>query len=598
MFKKPVTALKSSSNLRSSDRRRFQNETYDAYPHLKEQCTQENIHLMPDTLQAAKFISHIDRPGVIYSANNKPLWFKMLDMHPIPTVYTLWQYPTMLPTLYTWGPVIQKLMDGADLMIPGLVNGPDGTIPQLNKGDLVAISIRGYKYPLAVGTMATPSSSIKVRSGMKGKAVIILHVYNDFLWAMGDKSGPPDLKDISDDEYIEDSDDDEQQEPTVLTPTTAADDTEPTKLDEPVTAPSTEETQGMNYTTTEIDDLLKQSLYQGLLFKLTPEKMTSILPISVSSLYTAYILPSRPRHGGLEVDIKKSSWKKVQKFLKTMEKAGLLKLKEQRGETTVSSINWSHPSLQGVTPYKTVEKLMIEQQQQQSSSAPSDPDQQHKNGSSDSSSSGQIQVLDLYKPIGSSAALFEAIKKDTTAMYSSVEVRQVVLEYIKAENLVDPKNQKMITIDHLLTDAILNKSEYQTVHKLGRDQILQRLLPKMQPFHLVTLPGKDPILKKGAPKAIEVTQGILQGRGKTVTKLTGMEFFGLEIDDLCKELTKLCASSATYNQIPGTSPKTPLYEIMVQGPQMKHVFELLLRKGVPKKSIMVNDKTAKKGKRT
>lgn len=33
---------------------------------------------------------------------------------------------------------------------------------------------------------------------------------------------------------------------------------------------------------------------------------------------------------------------------------------------------------------------------------------------------------------------------------------------------------RMITIDPLLTDAILNKSEYQTINKLGRDQIIQR----------------------------------------------------------------------------------------------------------------------------
>lgn len=85
MFKKPVTSLKSSSNLRSSDRRRFQNETYDAYPQLKQQYTEENTHLMPDTLQSAKFVSHIERPGVIYTANGNPLWFKMLDTPPIPT---------------------------------------------------------------------------------------------------------------------------------------------------------------------------------------------------------------------------------------------------------------------------------------------------------------------------------------------------------------------------------------------------------------------------------------------------------------------------------------------------------------------------------
>lgn len=25
----------------------------------------------------------------------------------------MWQYPDMLPKLYTWGPVVQKLIDGA-----------------------------------------------------------------------------------------------------------------------------------------------------------------------------------------------------------------------------------------------------------------------------------------------------------------------------------------------------------------------------------------------------------------------------------------------------------------------------------------------------
>lgn len=69
----------------------------------------------------------------------------------------------MLPKLYTWGPVVRRLMDGAgtdwqlekkdtwqptpvmiDLMIPGLVLGPEGKLPELNKGDLVAITIKGY----------------------------------------------------------------------------------------------------------------------------------------------------------------------------------------------------------------------------------------------------------------------------------------------------------------------------------------------------------------------------------------------------------------------------------------------------------------------
>ena len=50
------------------------------------------------------------------------------------------------------------------------------------------------------------------------------------------------------------------------------------------------------------------------------------------------------------------------------------------------------------------------------------------------------------------------------------------------------------------------------------------------------------------------------------------------------------------NPLAGTSPKNPVQEIMVQGPQIKHVCTLLGNKGVPKRLIATDDKTSKKGK--
>ena len=75
---------------------------------------------------------------------------------------------------------------------------------------------------------------------------------------------------------------------------------------------------------------------------MTPENAQNQLPISASALYSTYILPCRPRGRGSDADIKGSSWKKVQKFLKIMEKNKLLKVKEQRGEMVVTSVNWTH----------------------------------------------------------------------------------------------------------------------------------------------------------------------------------------------------------------------------------------------------------------
>lgn len=153
----------------------------------------------------------------------------------------------------------------------------------------------------------------------------------------------------------------------------------------------------------------------------------------------------------------------------------------------------------------------------------------------------------------------------------------------------------MVNIDPTLCDAILTKPEYNSINKLTRDQILHRMCQKMQPFHSVRLPGKEAVLKKGACKPIEIVQEVRQGR-KTITKVTGVEGFGLDVDELSKELTRLCASSATYNPIHGVSPKNPLYEIMVQGPQIKNITHLLASKGVPVRFIDTDDKTAKKGK--
>lgn len=99
----------------------------------------------------------------------------------------------------------------------------------------------------------------------------------------------------------------------------------------------------MTWIKIDVDEILKKSLLQALLYKLKPENAQTQLPMSASVLYSSYILPSRPADIGEEADIKRSSWKKMQKFLKTMEKADLLKIKEQRGEVVVTSVDWNHP---------------------------------------------------------------------------------------------------------------------------------------------------------------------------------------------------------------------------------------------------------------
>lgn len=80
MFKKPIANLKTFSPLRSSDRRRFQNEAWEAYPELKDQ------QVMPEDLRSAKFTTHAGNSGVLYIADNhQPLWLSIGNLPPVPT---------------------------------------------------------------------------------------------------------------------------------------------------------------------------------------------------------------------------------------------------------------------------------------------------------------------------------------------------------------------------------------------------------------------------------------------------------------------------------------------------------------------------------
>jgi len=65
--------------------------------------------------------------------------------------------------------------------------------------------------------------------------------------------------------------------------------------------------------------------------------------MSASTLYSSYILPYRPAGTPPSADIKQSSFKKLDKFLKLCDQAGVVKTKSQKSEVVVVSVNATHP---------------------------------------------------------------------------------------------------------------------------------------------------------------------------------------------------------------------------------------------------------------
>jgi translation initiation factor 2D len=157
----------------------------------------------------------------------------------------------------------------------------------------------------------------------------------------------------------------------------------------------------------------------------------------------------------------------MQKFLKDMEKAGVCKLKDRKGETHVVSINWSHEALVMAKRYKTLESKPAnasEKLPETSAAAIA--------GGADSKGPTQIQLY--YKPKKYTVPIFESQNKDIKQAYNAQEVRTILMSYVEDENLIDPSEKRMIRIDPVLCDAVLTKSEYNTVDRLQRDHLLQR----------------------------------------------------------------------------------------------------------------------------
>ena len=129
---------------------------------------------------------------------NITLFFELeKDKLILPTLFTLWQCPSLLQTMTTTAFVVQKMANGADLMLPGIIvdeslgmkaygNG------QIKKDDVMSVNLTNNKACVAVGTAAYSSEDMYM-SGKRGKALKVLHCFGDQLWTHFGKLELPDL---------------------------------------------------------------------------------------------------------------------------------------------------------------------------------------------------------------------------------------------------------------------------------------------------------------------------------------------------------------------------------------------------------------------
>ncbi|XP_039737666.1 eukaryotic translation initiation factor 2D isoform X2 [Pteropus medius] len=467
--------VKSNTAIKGSDRRKLRADVTAAFPTLG---TDQVSELVPgkEELNIVKLYAHRGDAVIVYVSGGNPILFE-LEKNLYPTVYTLWSYPDLLPTFTTWPLVLEKLVGGADLMLPGLVVPPAG-LPQVQKGDLCAIALVGNRAPVAIG-VAAMSTSEMLTSGLKGRGFSVLHTYQDHLWRSGDKSSPPsvaplaldppDLGDKKGSSYadpalqgdmrhlalegVEEENGEVQQMHEKKTSSEASEDSSIGGLNSDPTDSKTLQEQ--------MDELLQRCFLHAL--KCRVKKAD--LPLLTSTFLGSHMFSCCPE--GRQLDIKKSSYKKLSKFLQQMQQEQIIQVKElSKGVESIVAVDWKHPR---ITSFVTLEPV-----QEGSREQPYHPP----------------DIKPLYCVPASMTLLFQESGHRKGSVLEGGEVRTIIINYAKKNDLVDADNKNLVKLDPILCDCILEKSEQHTDMKLPWDSLLTRLLWSGTWRHMVWTRGQ------------------------------------------------------------------------------------------------------------
>ncbi|XP_006215526.1 eukaryotic translation initiation factor 2D isoform X3 [Vicugna pacos] len=577
--------VKSNTAIKGSDRRKLRADVTAVFPTLG---TDQVSELVPgkEELNIVKLYAHRGDAVAVYVSGGNPILFE-LEKNLYPTVYTLWSYPDLLPTFTTWPLVLEKLVGGADLMLPGLVVPPAG-LPQVQKGDLCAIALVGNRAPVAIG-VATMSTAEMLASGLKGKGFSVLHTYQDHLWRSGDKSSPPSIAPLA-----LDPPDLGEEKGSVQADATLQGDMRHLALegeeeeDEEVQQMCGEKSQseatedpsvgGLNPDPTDSKTLQEQMdelLQRCFLHALKCRVKKADLPLLTSTLLGSHMFSCCPE--GRQLDIKKSSYKKLSKFLQHMQQEQIIQVKElSKGVESIVAVDWKHPRITSfVIPEPSPTSQTIQEGSREQPYHPPD-------------------IKSLYCVPASMTLLFQESGHKKGSVLEGSEVRTIVINYAKKNDLVDADNKNLVKLDPILCDCILEKNEQHAVVKLPWDSLLSRCLEKLQPAYQVTFPGQEPIVKKGKIGPIDITLA-QRASNKKVTVVRNLEAYGLDPCSVAAILQQRCQASTTVTPAPGAKDSL---QVQIQGNQVHHLGRLLLEEyQLPRKHIQGLEKAPKPGRK-
>ncbi|XP_063537647.1 eukaryotic translation initiation factor 2D [Cydia strobilella] len=609
MFAKPFK-VKSNNSLKNSEKKHLVQRILDEFPTATEEVAKELVH-MKSSCSCVKVTAHSGEVLDVYVVNGVAL---LLDVRGalLPTVAALWRAPGLLPTLTVHEPVLAKIQGGAPLYLPGVVIPTGGaSFPVFARGTPIALRTTDNAAAAAVGRAALASGEMLMKVG--GVCMEMVHWVGDTLsrepkfgrlerpridpalapappQAAGDR-----LADQLHQVHIK------QEEWPALgrrpaapaTPATPATPTPPpatpatpTPPPAPVHQDSTTdmdspETENAAEPIEEKDDGIPKDM-DGLLewamlgfLKLHAKSVE--LPLLSSLLYRNYLLPLCPPDRTM--DVKKSSYKKVGKFLEAMQKEGYLQVRElEKGVDAVTALNPLHPLVRRHAP-----------------PPPPPPVAPPPAGAGDDDGVEYTppRVREMFSV---TAAVSDLLSLKKGSLLSAAELRAALTEYVRvrvrvrvrARDLTAPAQREAVVLDATLAKVL--QAQEQDIIKW--DALMAGVQAKLTPCTEMQFADGTHKLTKAKLDPIRM-QVVNRSGNKKVTLVSNLEAFGFTLPELARACQRGVAASCGVTRAPGAKCD----QLMLQGDQQYYVARLLIEKyGLPKKFVEGADKALKKKK--
>lgn len=304
------------------------------------------------------------------------------------------------------------------------------------------------------------------------------------------------------------------------------------------------------------DDLLRTAFFTAL----KRDGKSLALPLLTSTFYRRHVLPASEH----PIDLKKTSHKKLSKFLLEMAVDRFITVKEeQKGIEKITQVNLSHPDLVEFIAKPIAKDDNVEKQ----------------------NNLFVTEMTELYVVTDETAKFFASFNVANGDGLESGQIKKMLKEYVCNNKLQSPLNPRIIQVNEKLC-TLCNRAVNSSI---PFEELLSYIVSKMT--HSFQMRSKNEVKSSKNP-TIQMSLATRSGN-KKVTLVSNLEAYGIRLNEFEKACKLGVAASTTVTKLPYQKGE----QLLVQGNQIRFIYKLLTETyKIPGKNIIGLD-LAKKEKK-